>query len=52
VVVVLVHGRIYSSEVQRGFDVLQLSGLRSLSRASRRVPYLNSETQEPLRRRR
>lgn len=32
------NGRSYSSEIQRGFDVLQLSGVPSLSRTSRRVP--------------
>ena len=49
------NGRIYSSEIQRALAVLRLSGLPSLPSLpslltifSRRLPYLNPQTQEPL----
>jgi hypothetical protein len=43
------NGRIYASEVQRGLDVLRLTGLASLlTLVSRRLSHLNPQTQEPL----
>jgi hypothetical protein len=42
------NGRIFSNEIQRGFDVHKLSGLPSLlALATQRLPYLNAQTQEP-----
>ena len=42
------NGRIYSNEIQAGFDVLRLTGLAGLlSLTTRRVPYVNAQTQEP-----
>ena len=45
------NGRIFSNEIQRGFDVLKLTGVPGLlPLLTQRVPYLNAQTQEPLRR--
>ncbi len=45
------NGRIYSNEIQRGFDVVRFTGLASLlSLVTPRLPYLNAQTQEPPRR--
>ena len=42
------NGRIYSSEIERGFDVHRLSGLPSLLKLiTQRLPYVNAQTQEP-----
>ena len=43
------NGRIFSNEIQRGFDVHKLTGLPGLlSLATRRLPYANAQTQEPV----
>ena len=45
------NGRIYSNEIQRGFDVIRFTGLASLlSLVTPRLPYVNAQTQEPPRR--
>jgi hypothetical protein len=41
------NGRIYSSDIQKGLDVLQLSGRAVVGTALNRVPYLNVQTQVP-----
>jgi hypothetical protein len=40
------NGRIYGSEIGRGFDVMNLSG--AFDKGSVRLPYLNVQTQQPL----
>ena len=42
------NGRIYGSEIARGFDVLSLAG--GFGQGAVKQPYLNAQTQQPLKR--
>jgi hypothetical protein len=42
------NGKIYSNEIQRGFDVLILTG-PARANTGGKLPYMNAQTQEPLR---
>jgi hypothetical protein len=42
------NGKIYTNEIQRGFDVLNLTG-PARAKPGGKLPYLNAQTQEPLR---
>lgn len=41
------NGKIFASEIARGFDVMNLSG--AFDDGGLKVPYFNAQTQEPLR---
>jgi hypothetical protein len=41
------NGRIYSSDIQKGLDVLKLTGRAVVGTGINRVPYLNAQTQVP-----